>query len=204
MTQPLPRLHAVTNSDVLTLSDFAPRAESLGRCPGIALHARARELPGRRLAEFAAEMKGFGPARVFVNDRADVALAVEAHGIHLPAHGLPIAAARRLVGPDMWIGRSTHSPDEARRAVQEGADYVFLGPIWKSRSHPEHAGIGVRAIEQALPARVIAIGGVTPDRVERCRAAGAYGVAGISSLWHAEEPGAVAAGMLLLLEPRDS
>jgi thiamine-phosphate pyrophosphorylase len=135
-----------------------------------------------------------------VNDRADVATIVHADGIHLPAAGLPIAAVRALVGPDVCIGRSVHQPEEALDAAEQGADYVFLGPIWETASHPGQSPLGPEAIARALPARVVAIGGVTPERIGECRDAGAHGVAAVSSLWRADDPGSAAEKMLLLLE----
>ncbi len=209
MSTPLPRLHAITNSDILALSDLTERATVIGRSPDVALHARAPGVPGRMLVEFAEVLlraTSVGGARLFVNDRVDVALLAGAEGVHLPAGGLPISKVRALVGPDRWIGRSTHSPAEAQRAADEGADYVFLGPIWETPSHPgqgqgrERPGIGVTAIEQVRAVRIIAIGGITPDRVAHCLDAGAYGVAAITSLWRAPDPGSAAAEMLLLLE----
>jgi thiamine-phosphate pyrophosphorylase len=135
-----------------------------------------------------------------VNDRTDVAMLVDAHGVHLPAGGLAVSQVRDLIGPDRWIGRSTHNPAEAQRASEEGADYVFLGPIWETPSHRGRPAIGLDAIERARGARIIAIGGVTADRAAACLNAGAYGIAAISSLWLASDPGSAAAEMLLLLE----
>ena len=85
-------------------------------------------------------------------------------------------------------------------AADDGADDVFLGPMWETPFHPGSPGIGVQTIERTQPARIIAIGGVRADRVEQCVNAGAYGVAAISALWQADDPGSVAAAMLLLLE----
>ncbi len=203
MNPPLPQLHAITNSDILALADLSDRAKAIGRSPNVALHARALGAPGRRLTEAAdlllAAASAAG-ARLFVNDRADVALLAHAHGVHLPAGGLAVSRVRDLIGPDRWIGRSTHSPTAALRASGEGADYVFLGPIWATPSHRGRPAIGLDAIERAQPARIIAIGGVTADRVVACLNAGAYGIAAISSLWLASDPGSAAAEMLLLLE----
>jgi thiamine-phosphate diphosphorylase len=100
------------------------------------------------------------------------------------------------------VGRSTHGAEEARAAAADGADYVFLGPIWPTPSHPGRPGIGVESIRQAVPARVIAIGGVTPERAAACIDAGAWGVAAISALWLAEDPAAAAAELLLCLTGR--
>lgn len=202
MRPTLPKLHAVTDRVVLGLPDLSTRAQQIGRSANVALHARARGLPGRRLYALAtglAEAAQAGGAHLFVNDRVDVAVIAGADGVHLPSRGLPVAAARRIAG-SRWIGCSAHSVDEARRRAAEGADYVFLGPIWETSSHPERLPLGPETIGHARPARVIAIGGVTPQRVSTCLEAGAYGVAAVSALWGAPDPGAVALEMLLLLE----
>lgn len=183
------------------LPDISTRVASLDRVRGVSVHARCPRWPGRRLAVFAEQLRAAAPnLPLFVNDRADVALAVGAQGVHLPAEGLPTPVVRAMVGDATWIGRSTHSDRAAREAVDAGADYVFLGPIWDTPSHPDRPGIGVNAIAQAQPARVIAIGGIRPDRVIQCVEAGAYGVAAISALWSVSEPGSVAREMLLLLD----
>ncbi len=198
MTAPLPRIHAVTDGAVLELVDLAARARSLAKADGVALHARSSLIGGRRLTELAVTFKGTG-APVFVNDRADVATIVGARGVHLPAKGLPIAAVRGIVGGELLIGRSTHSADEARRAADQGADYVCLGPIWETASHPGRRPLGPHVIADARSIPVIAIGGVTPGRTRLCIEAGAYGVAAVSALWHDPDPGAVAREMLLCL-----
>lgn len=199
MTLPLPRVHAVTSDGVLQLPDRATRARALANAGAVALHARSHTIGGRRLIECATMFNETG-AVVFVNDRADVARVVHAAGLHLPARGLPVAAARQIVGPHMLIGRSAHSASEARRAADEGADYVFLGPIWETASHPHRAPLGPHVIAEAHPARVIAIGGITPERARICREQGAHGVAAISALWQAADPGAAVRAILLSLD----
>jgi thiamine-phosphate pyrophosphorylase len=136
---------------------------------------------------------------LIVNDRVDVAGATCAAGVHLPASGLPVAAARSMLGSSALVGRSTHTSAEALAAEAEGADYVFLGPIWETPSHPGSAGLGIAAITAARGARVIAIGGVTPERVAPCLDAGAWGVAAISALWLANDVAAAADAFLLSL-----
>jgi thiamine-phosphate diphosphorylase len=192
----LPRLHAVTNDQILRLADLEMRARNIARAGDVALHLRARLMPARQLVEIAQHFRSAG-GTLFVNDRLDVAAHVTSHGVHLPSAGLPIATVRRLLGPSFTIGRSTHSPEEAVVAWEEGADYVFLGPIWKTASHPGQPGIGPHAIERAQPARVIAIGGITPSRVPMCTEMGAYGVAAVSALWGAVDPAAAATQMLV-------
>ncbi len=200
MKKRVPRVHAVTDNSVIELPDFPDRARALAVGPDTALHIRSGTLSGKRLAEHAEQAVAAGRPTgtiVLVNDRADVALAVGADGIHLPAAGLPVAVARSLLGNDALIGRSTHSIDEARAAADAGADYVFLGPIWQTRSHPDREPLGpaVLSLLQSIP--VIAIGGVEPERVPTVIDSGAHGVAAITSLWHASDPRAAVESMLL-------
>jgi thiamine-phosphate diphosphorylase len=194
----LPRLHAVTDDEILRLADVETRALSLTQAGNVALHLRGRETTGRRLIRFASQFVADG-AVVIVNDRVDLVPYVGAHGIHLPAEGLSVASARAALGSSVYVGRSTHTPEEARAAWDAGADYVFLGPIWETASHPGRPAIGPAAIEAAWPARVIAIGGITPHRVDQCLTAGAFGVAALSAVWKAPDPGAAARRMLVSL-----
>jgi thiamine-phosphate pyrophosphorylase len=198
----VPRLHAVTNPDILALPDLAARAGAIAGAGAVALHARAGPVEAKTLIALARLLRDTG-ATVLVNDRADIVSLVGAAGVHLPAEGLPVEAARRLVGPDLLIGRSTHHPDEAQAAHEAGADYVFLGPIWETASHPGGRPLGLAVIAAAAPARVIAIGGVTPERAAACRAAGAYGVAAISAVWRAADPAAAARRMLVSFDIHD-
>jgi thiamine-phosphate pyrophosphorylase len=137
---------------------------------------------------------------VLVNDRVDVARIADTRGVHLPSDGLPTRDAKALLEPHHLLGRSTHTPDEARRATDEGADYVFLGPVWETPSHPGRAGLGPGVFHALRSLRVIAIGGVTPARAAQCRDAGAWGVAAISSLWNSPDPAAAVRAMLLSFE----
>lgn len=200
MKRSLPKLHAVTNNSILENPDYAERARSLAVSSEVALHIRSRTLGGRELFQFALltqESTAHTGTAVLVNDRADVARAAQLDGLHLPASGLPVAAARKVLGLDRLIGCSTHSVAEAHAARDAGADYVFLGPIWRTPSHPNQAPLGPEIISQIEGIPVIAIGGVTPRLVAAAVEAGAYGVAAITSLWHAPEPNVVARRMLL-------
>ena len=202
MTPDLPRLHALTDAVVLGRDDFALRASALARSRAVAMHARAPGLSARRLIAVTGMLRAAAAstgAAVFVNDRVDVARIAGVQGVHLPADGLPTPAVRALVGTGTWIGRSAHGVAEAQSALDAGADYVFLGPIWQTDSHPDRPGLGPGAIAAVGSPRVIAIGGITPTRVTVCRAAGAYGVAAISALWSAADPAAAADEMLVLL-----
>jgi len=207
-TRPVPHVHAVTDAAVAALPDLPAISASLAIAPQIALHARAPGWDARPLMELGRRLLDAAAAHgspVLVNDRADIARILAAGGVHLPEAGLSIAAARDLLGRGVLIGRSTHSAAAARQAADEGADYVFLGPIWETASHPGRAPLGLQEIAAAHPARVIAIGGITPQRVARCREAGAWGIAAVSALWRAADPGSVVRAMLLsFTHERDS
>lgn len=159
-----------------------------------AVQLREKDLPIRSLLALArdlTELAGTYGARVLVNDRADACLAAGSGGVHLPAQGLPVAAARRLVGPDRLIGVSAHSADEAARADREGADFVVLGPIFETPSKRAFGPpIGLRELERArmrCRAPLFGIGGITKDRVRDVRKAGAHGVAVVGSVMAAED-----------------
>jgi thiamine-phosphate diphosphorylase len=145
------------------------------------LQLRAPTLTARDLEREASRLVESSPVPVVISSRCDVALAVGAAGVNLPERDIAIEFARGLIRRGL-IGRSVHSLEAARRAQLEGADYVIFGPIWESASHREVAPVGVEALEQvasALRIPVLAIGGVTEDRIAHCMAAGAAGYAAI-------------------------
>ncbi|HYW22718.1 MAG TPA: thiamine phosphate synthase [Terriglobales bacterium] len=137
---------------------------------------------GRALEREACRLVREAAVPVLVSARADLALAADAAGVHLPERDLPIAGARRLLGPDRLLGRSVHSVEAAVRAEADGADYVVFGSVFASASHPGQAVAGLGALQRVAAAvriPVLAIGGVDADRVEACLAAGAAGFAAI-------------------------
>ena len=124
-----------------------------------------------------------------VNDRCDLALAVEAEGVHLGQTDLPLHLARKVVGTKMFIGISTHTPDQVRIATEEGADYLGFGPIFSTgtKANPEPiVGIdGMSRIRELTTLPIFAIGGITLDSVPALRTAGANGVAVASAILNA-------------------
>jgi thiamine-phosphate pyrophosphorylase len=114
---------------------------------------------------------------VFVNDRADIAVAAGAQGVHLRGDGPPTARVRELLGPKVLVGRSIHSADE----VEDGADVFVFGTVFASGLKPVGGldRLAEAASRTAVP--VLAIGGVTPERASDCRAAGAAGIAAIGA-----------------------
>lgn len=123
--------------------------------------------------------------QVFVNDRADIAAAVGAAGVHLTERSVPVPVARRILGDEALIGVSVHSGEGALTAQGGGADFVVFGPVYQSLSHPETAAVGVGQLEQIcslVDIPVFALGGITPDNAKPCLEAGAHGVACIGAV----------------------
>lgn len=188
-----PGLHVVTNDEVLADSRFPDRAGALLRAhgPDLALHLRGPRTPVRRLLDLARAIRqpaSESGALLLVNDRVDVALAAAADGVQLGARSIPVAAARSI-RQDWVIGASVHDPDELPTAA--GSDFVLVGTIWATASHPGREGAGldrVRDVHRRTDRPIIAIGGVTPSRAAEARSAGAHGVAVIRGVWDAGDP----------------
>jgi len=128
---------------------------------------------------------------VIVNDRVDVALALGADGVHLGQDDLPVAAARRLAGDGLLIGATTPTPDLAREAVAAGADYVAVGPMYRSPLKPEKAPVGpsrVAEVRAVVEVPVCAIGGLTAGNIAPVAAAGADLFAVVSAIEGADDP----------------
>lgn len=135
--------------------------------------------------------------RLIVDDRADVALAVEAAGVHLGRDDLPVATARRMLGGDVIIGGTANSLEEARQVAATGVDYLGVGPIYGTRTKANPAPVmGLRtlaAIVEAVAIPVIAIGSITAATIGDVIAAGAYGVAVVSAVVKDDDPQAATA-----------
>jgi thiamine-phosphate pyrophosphorylase len=170
-----------------------------------AVQLREKDLAGGelfRLARALLPVCSERGARLLINDRADVALATGAHGVHLPAAGLPIADARRLLGPRATIGASCHSVDELRNAQAAGADFAVYGPIWATPGKGPALGLeALRAAIAAVSMPVFALGGVDASNARAALHAGARGVACIRAVLGAADPRAAAARLWSAVEP---
>jgi thiamine-phosphate pyrophosphorylase len=199
--RPLPRVHAYTDADIAAGADFGVRAAAIAAGgPAVALHARIRGASTAKLASLTRRLLALArppEAAVIVSERADVAAATGAAGVQLAGDDLSPADARRIL-PEGWIGRSVHSIAEAAAAVHEKSDFLVVGNIFPTDTHLGRPGAGLDLIRStaALGVPVIAIGGITGDRVAAVRAAGAYGVAAIRALWLAPDPAAAVLGLL--------
>jgi thiamine-phosphate pyrophosphorylase len=160
-----------------------------------AVQLRDKDLSGRELLALAEALRtatARAGALLLVNERVDVAIATGADGVHLGGGSMPVAVTRRLVGPDALVGVSTHAPGEP----PAGADFAFFGPVWET---PGKTAVGPARLAAAVAASgvpILAIGGVTPDRVDEARAAGAAGVAVIRAVLAADDPGRATRALL--------
>jgi thiamine-phosphate pyrophosphorylase len=203
----IPRLHLVTDDAVLHNSNFVRTATELLLVlqRRVALHIRARALPARMMFEIASELTKRAETvggMLIVNDRIDVALTARAQGVQLGARTLPIGVVRAL-SRDLVIGFSAHSVAESVEAEREGANYLFAGSIFPTASHPEAVAAGTGLLEECVAAcriPVLAIGGVTAERIGDVMRTGAYGVAVIRAVWNAPDPVHAAEQLAKLLE----
>ena len=140
---------------------------------------------------------------LLMNDRIDLVLALNLEGVHLRSDSLPVSVARQLLGPQRLVGLSTHSSEDVRNAVREGADYVVFGPIFDTPSKKEFGPpLGLQALEAvcreaSIP--VFAIGGITAARIPAVRRAGAHGVAVIGAILTRQDTMAATSELLLEL-----
>lgn len=161
-----------------------------------AIQLRERDLPTRELLSLAGQIRALTNVHgvpLIINDRADMAVALDLDGIHLRASSLPVQAVRRIVGQHRLIGVSAHSVEDVRRASDDGADYVILGPIFETPSKREFgAPLGLAVLADACrhsSVPLFAIGGITCERIASVRDAGSFGVAMIGGILGREDVG---------------
>jgi thiamine-phosphate pyrophosphorylase len=156
-------------------------------------------LPYLRLAERVRALAAAARLPFLVNDRPDVALAAGAHGVHLGQQDLPVDWARRIL-PDGLIGRSSHQPADAERAIAERAAYFAVGPVWETPTKPGRKAAGLSYVRD-VAARAIdipwfAIGGITLENVQQVIDAGATRVALVRAVLDAPDPAEAARGFV--------
>ena len=163
---------------------------------------REKEMPLRTFVDLAREVRGLTAAAgalLIINDRLDVVLAVGADGVHLGQDDLPIPAARRLA-PDLIIGASTHSIDEARRAQAEGASYINIGPLYPTGTKVWAGAFlglaGLREVAAVATVPFTVMGGIKRDHIPALVAAGARTIALVTAVTQAGDPQRAAAELL--------
>ena len=191
---PYPCLCLVTDRGVCPPEELPQRVAAAVAGGVDMVQLRDKELPGGALFEQAMELREVVQdlALLLVNERADVAAASCSHGVQLGEAALATELVRAIVGGDAIIGRSVHSVDGAKDAAAAGADFLLVGTMFATRSHPgeEPSGPGllerIRAAGVSVP--LLAIGGITADNIAQVMAAGASGAAVITSVLASDDP----------------
>lgn len=175
-----------------------------------ALAGGARAVQLRNKGDTARELRAAGErllpllrqagALFFVNDRLDVALTLEADGVHVGPEDLPVSAVRAAAPKAFLIGRSADDPEAARQAVADGADYIGCGTVFPTSTKQDAGGVigveGLRRVVDAVSVPVVGIGGITVEGVGDIVKAGAAGVAVVSAVMSASDPAAAVRTML--------
>lgn len=173
------------------------------------IQVREKKLPdrdlvahGRRVREWTAK----AGALFIMNDRPDLAVLTDADGVHVGQEELTVREARRIVGPNKLVGVSTHTIEQARQAVLDGADYIGVGPVFSSstKSFPHLAGLDfAREVAEEISLPAFAIGGITPENVERVVSAGLRRAAVSGAICGADDPEGTARELLSMLRSAD-
>jgi len=201
-----PRLYVIVDAGLMR----EPTTEIARKLIGAGvkmLQYRAKNVPAKEMLASARELAGLARsagARFFVNDRPDVAYLSKAHGVHVGQDDLDVEEARAVVGPEAWVGLSTHNIEQFEKAARSSADYIAIGPIFETTSkvNPDRV-VGLELVRRArhLTERpVVAIGGITLERAAEVIDAGADSVAVISDILGAEDPAERASQYLRRLE----
>lgn len=141
-----------------------------------------------------------------INDYPDIVLETDADGVHLGQEDMPIAEARRLLGPDRIIGISTHNLNQALKAERDGADYIGVGPVFPTDTKPGKAAVTTSYVTEAarhISIPFVAIGGITLDNAELVLAAGAKRICAVSAIVGSDDPASVCRSFLKRIEAAD-
>lgn len=201
-------LYLVADADYAAGRDLAALVEAAVEGGVTIVQLRAKGLFHGPFVELGRALAGrLAPRGVplLVNDRPDVALACGAAGVHLGQDDIPVAVARRLLGPSAAIGVSVNTPDEAVRAERDGADYVGAGPAYATSTKSTGLGVlgpeGIGRIARAIRLPVVAIGGITAVNAADLAGTGARGIAVVSAILGATDARRAAADLISTFQP---
>jgi thiamine-phosphate pyrophosphorylase len=188
------RLLVVTDRHQTKGRALVPLLERVLTAGLLTVQLRERDLSVRELMKLAREVQAVmasSKSQLLINDRVDVALALEGVGVHLRSNSLPLPVARKMLGPQRLLGMSVHAVEEAVQAEAQGADYIVLGPIYETPSKQMFGPpLGIHTLEKActlVRIPIIGIGGVTAARAREMRHAGAFGAAVITAILGADD-----------------
>lgn len=176
----------ITDRRGIAPSPLLPRVQAVAEAGVDLIQLREKDLASRELlglVKSAVEAGRGSKIRIVVNDRLDIALATGAHGVHLGGQSVPPEAVRRHVDQGFLVGVSCHSMEDALKAEAGGADYILLGPIFDTPSKRQYGPpLGLKKLSEVasrIRIPLLALGGITVERVGSCLEAGATGIAGI-------------------------
>jgi thiamine-phosphate pyrophosphorylase len=185
----LPRLYAIADAaGFSTTEDLITFAKQLtaGGCTLLQYRNKSGNAAAMFRQALALKMNTVGDVKLIMNDRADLCLAAQFHGVHVGQEDLSAAAVRKIIGADLWLGVSTHNPEQVQEADLTSADYLAIGPVFatssKDRPDPVVGLEGVRRARQLTRKPLVAIGGITRANAASVIEAGADSVAVISDL----------------------
>ncbi len=189
------KLYLVTNSDKFNSdNEFLDRV-ALALKNGVdIIQLREKNRPAREIIELGLRIRELASnfnVLFIVNDRVDIAKMVNADGVHLGQDDVSLHCAREILGEKSIIGISTHCPDDAKRAMQEGADYIGVGPVFKTPTKPGRIPVGLEYVKWAkenVNIPFFAIGSIEPDNVNEVVQAGVSRIAVVRAIMNSETP----------------
>ena len=189
------KLYLVTNSDKFDSDDAFLDAVASALKGGVdILQLREKNMPANKIVELGKKIKLLCAeynAIFIVNDRVDIAAILEADGVHLGQDDMDVASARKILGNNAIIGVSTHAPEQAQKAVQDGADYIGMGPVFTTPTKPGRKSVGLEYVEwvsQNIDIPAFAIGGIDLTNVSEVIQHGAKRIAVVRAIINAQSP----------------
>lgn len=199
-------LYLVTDRDCLGGKDFAATVEQALRGGATVVQVREKNLSTLEFFQVTSRIKSITDkygVPLIVNDRADIALAVDAAGLHIGQEDLPLVVARHLLGPEKIIGVSASTLEEALLAQEQGADYLGVGAIFPTNTKDDADSVSLAAlkiIKEQVKIPVVAIGGINSDNAQAVMETGVDGVAVVSAVIAAQNPYEATCKMLQLVK----
>jgi thiamine-phosphate pyrophosphorylase len=188
------RLYGILDLGYVSIGDARKMAEALVAGGVDLLQLRGKNHSPVEIEKLAVELRPLLSERgvpLIINDHPEIARNVRADGVHLGQDDLPIAEARKVVGQECAVGKSTHSIDQAIRAFHEGADYIGFGPIFATPTKPDYPPIGlddIAKVHESVRIPIFCIGGIKLDNLAKVMEAGAHRVVIVSGLLQASDP----------------
>lgn len=204
-------LYVITDTQVIGARSLVDVVESALRGGATVLQYREKKKSTRIMVEEATALAALCRRyRVpfFINDRIDVALAVDADGVHLGQDDMPVPVARRLLGPRRLIGVTVHNPQEIHKAQQDQADYISLAPVFATPTKPDHQtpmGLdGLKRLMACVRCPAVAIGGIKAENIGQVMQAGVNGVCVVSAVLGQNDPEQAARTLRTLMPPKSA